>query len=606
MSKKTAEKWKSRFTKAEEAQTELFTRASKFYDILYAVQNTTNIAPWRSKVFIPILASKAWDLISRLSNVTPYFQTKVEHVELEGDFRVPQDVIRRQKRLDAKLRKDYLESGDEPIKFRVSDTLIDATAAGTGWGKISWEVKTEKVYKKQIDGEGMIKNPDKDEVDEFERGYNCFEPLNFFNVFVSPGSPSWGKASYIIVRYFKPFHELESDGKYNLKDLSDSPADAYFDGNNEARNRIVNDKLPLSQDETVPTATIYECYEKRKDGIYLTTYAEGKSNAPWVEIRGQGKRYWHNYYPIIPFYIRKKTFSPWGESLFENNATLQYATNDLFNHYLDNLNVSLDSMIMYEDGTLTSDFMVEPGGEITYTGEVPKQFKFPEPNPAQITMVANMIEKAIEVATVPQYISGVPDSTMDKTAGTAKGISLITEAATEKIGFMKDNYKQSMSIVGKIMLSNLAQFNDKTDYVEYRDEGKVQPDIVSPADYQGPIRLTIDDDSVLPLTKEERRKAMLEGIAQMRELQKAAVDQATYFKDPNGVPKIKYGEIMDDVVGSYFPKDTQRYVELVPAQPLPREDEGGGDQPTGQDSVTAALQGAQGAGAGIQSAGNGM
>lgn len=613
---KDAGKWKERFELCENNQEALFTRVSKYYDIMYAIQNTSNIAPWRSKVFIPILASKAWDLISRLSNVVPFFQTKIDEIDLdEQGFTVPEATTKRQYRLDAKLKHDYLNAPDEPMKLKVSDTLVDTVVAGTGWAKISWETKKEKTYSKKTDEDGMVEDASKDVVEESEYGCNQFEPTNFFNVFVAPNSPSWAKANYIIVRYFKPFEELKNNKNYNLEELFDAPNTTMFETKNSSRNRIINERSFFAQDKTVKTATVYECYERKGDGVYLTTYAEGKKDKGWVKIRGEGKRYWHKYYPIVPFYMRRKTYSVWGESLFENNATLQSATNDIFNHYLDNLNISLDSMIMYEDGTLTSDFIVEPGGEITYTGEVPKQFKFPEPNPAQITMVMNMLEKAIEVATVPQYISGVPDSGTDKTAGTAKGISLITEAATEKIGFMRDNFKQSMSIVGKIWLSNLAQFQDKPERVDYTAQGKAEADIIMPADYQGKIELTIDDDSLLPLTKDERRDIALQFLAQVGQVQKLSMEQAMFFKDPTSVPKIKYGEFLDELAQYFSVKDVSRFVDTNAPPPPPEsvmsEDEQASTPQPGmdtgaQDPMMAAIQGQQGAAMGGASYGNGL
>jgi hypothetical protein len=471
--------------------------------------------------------------------------------------------------------------------------------AGTGWGKASWEVKKDTQFNKQIDDEGMVENPEKDEKTETDYGCNNFEPLNFFNVFVAPNSPSWAKAPYIIVRHYKPFTELENDPKYDTSKHDGKPEIGQFDINNQARNRVVNNTNTQDRDTSVDTATIYECYERKSDGVYLTTYAQSKSGKSWVEVRSSAKRYWHKYYPIVPFYIRKKTFSPWGESLFENNATLQAATNDIFNHYADNLNVSLDSMIMYEDGTLTNDFVVEPGGEITYTGDVPKQFKFPEPNPAQITMVMNQLQGAIEMATVPQYISGVPDSSTDKTAGTAKGISLITEAATEKIGFMKDNFKQSMVVVGKIWLSNLAQFQDQPQIVEYSKDGQMRPDIVLPQDYQGKVELTIDDDSLLPLTKDERRDIALAFNIQLGQIQKMAMEAAQFFQDPTLVPKINWSSRIDEIAKYFSIKDTNRIMEKATASPLGlMGDVGGG---LGQTVASAAAQGQEGASNGFQS-----
>lgn len=595
--------WKERFEKAENEQQQLFARVSKYYDIMYAVQNSSNMAPWRSKLYIPVLASKAWDLISRLSNVTPYFRTKIEEYELEENgFVVPEDVRERQNRIDAKLHKDYVDNPDEPIKFKVADTLLDATVAGTGWAKVSWEVKSEKIYNKQTDDEGMIKNPDKDEVTDYEYGCNVFEPLNFFNVFVAPNSPSWAKAPYIIVRYFKTFEELKKKD-YDLSGLDDSPKYSDSESYNLSRDRLVNQKS-TANDDTVQTATVYECYENTSNGIEVTVFAEGKGKDGWVRLSKPKKKYWHKYYPVIPFYIRKKSFSPWGESLFENNATLQSGVNDLMNHYMDNLNVALDSMIMYEDGTLTNDFVVEPGGEITYTGEVPKQFKFPEPNPGQISTVMNELNQAIEIATVPQYISGVPDSSTDKTAGTAKGISLITEAATEKIGYMRDNFKQSMLIVGRIQLSNLAQFQDSVEFVSYPDKGSEKIDALTPADYQGKIDLTIDDDSLLPLTKDEKRDIYLQYLSQIGQIQKLALEQYQIFGDPTGVPYFIYPEIVEQMSYLFSVKDASKIMKRGVAQPLPPDGAPGSAGGGSQDPITAALQGLQGGGNGAQSSSN--
>ena len=74
-----AQIWNTRFTRTESNQENLFKKISKYYDIMYAVQNTDNVAPWRAKIYVPIMASKAWDLISRLSSVLPYFKTRVQN-----------------------------------------------------------------------------------------------------------------------------------------------------------------------------------------------------------------------------------------------------------------------------------------------------------------------------------------------------------------------------------------------------------------------------------------------------------------------------------------------------------------------------------------------
>lgn len=567
-------KWQDRFIKAESDQMKLFKKVSKFYDIMYAVQSTDNIAPWRAKIYVPILASKAWDLISRLSDVLPYFRTRInrELVVGEDNMTIPQDVIERQRRLDAKLYYDYCYGQDEPMKLKVFDVMLDAVVAGTGFAKGFWNYEESKEYSRTYTEDGLVADMSKEIVRTESKGQNYFEPINFFNVFVSNSSTSYAKSKYVIVRHFKPYDEVKNDPSFsNTELLIKTPTKGDFDIYNQSRNRLANETIADNHDKTVKTVTLYEVYEKTPKGVLCGTYGQGKSNTGWVELEKPFKKYWHNYCPLQPFYIRRKTFSPWGESLFENNNSLQYATNDLFNHYMDNWNLSVDSMIMYEDGTLTSDFVVEPGGEITYTGEKPDAFKFPAPDPTQLSVIKNVIDSALENATVPQYLSGVPNSATDKTMGTAKGITSISEAAMEKVGYMRDNFKQSMVTMGKIWLSNLQQFQDRAEEVRTFERGKEKPDIILPEDYRGSIDLTIDDDSLVPLSKEEKRGSLEALTSQAMMVQKAAIEQANILGTKEFIPKVNYAEILEEAVQYYAVKDPQRFIisdeEAEQAQP---------------------------------------
>lgn len=608
---KRAQIWKQRFDRCELNQERLFNKVSKYYDIMYAVQSNENVAPWRAKIYVPIMASKAWDLIARLSSVLPYFRTRINDeiiVNELGDMEIPKDVRNRQKRLDSKLAYDYQYGQEEPMKLKVFDTMLDAVVAGTGFAKAGWHYGEQTSFSRIYNEDGLVEDMSKEKKRTVKKGNNTFEPINFFNVFIGDNATNYGKAKYVIVRSFKPLDELKADPRLsNVDQLIDVPNKGNFDTHNQSRNRLVNESKQEQNDDTVPTATIYEVFERTPKGMKCGTFGIGKANKVWVELEEPKVKYWHNQFPVQPFYCRRKSYSPWGESLFENNSSLQYATNDLFNHYLDNWNLSIDSMIMYEDGTLTSDFIIEPGGEITYTGEKPEAFKFPEPNPAQLSMVMGVIEKAVENATVPQYVSGVPNSSIDKTAGTAKGISLISEAATEKIGYMRDNFKQSMVMVGKIWLSNLQQFQDRTEEIRTFERGSEKPDIILPQDYSGDIDLTIDDDSLTPMTKEEKRSSLEALTAQALMIQKASIEQANILGTKDYIPIVNYTDILEEAVQYYSVKDpTQFLVEKEStneAQPMnPQEDDKmmalngtAPNIPPGQDPGLAAAQGNQGA-----------
>jgi len=571
---KKASVWQQRFENRKSKLKKMHEDAQKYYDIMYAVQNTTKISPWKSKVYVPVLASKAWDLISRMSDVVPLFNVNINN-ELTEDTEQDENgeevvkgvkyadgVEERARRIEAKLHHDYKCGDEEPMKLRVFDPLVDAVVAGTGYAYAPWVFETKTTRGRQFDADGNMDNENV-VVKKTETGHNGFEGINFYNVFPADG-PSFFKVPYLIVRGEKPLVDMDPEIYQNLDKVNTSFKSDELDLLNQSRNRVVNEE-EIERDESVDMVTYYECYERTPRGIELTTYAEGEAedpseDAPWVCIRPTSIPYWHNFFPIVPFYCRRKSFSPFGESLFENNRTLQSATNDLFNHYLDNWNLSIESMLMYEDGTLTNDFIIEPGGEITFTGEAPKQFKFPEPNPQQLSLVMGVLEKGIENATFSQYASGVPNSAADKTQGTAYGVRTITEAATTKIGFFRDNFKQSMKVVGQIWLSNLQQFADEPSEIRRVVNGKEVPDVILPSDYQGELELDIDDDSMTPLSKAEKRDMNNEFIQNILGLQQAAIQQAQLFKQIPDVPRINFHEVLEDTAELYSKKDFNRYI----------------------------------------------
>lgn len=566
-----ADKWQRRFQTCEQNQRTLFSTAAKHYDIMYAVQSTANMAPWRSKVYVPILASKAWDLIARFSDIVPVYNITIKNEteidEQTGEITYTKDSNERVEKIEKLMQDQYMNAAGEPMNIRVFDTLLDAVVPGTGFAKTPWVYEEKKSYARPFDEDGMIIDSNAKITKTVKGGHNDFESINFFNMFIAPNSPSFYKAPYWIVREYTTIQDAEDTGLYSKTALNKlrkgvSQNDTFTEYN-RSRNRLVNGKQ-ASEDDTVDSIVLYECYDQRGN---LYTYGEGKSENGWVELRCEKDMYWHGRPPLVPFYIRRKSFSAWGESLFENNARLQSATNDLFNHYLDNWNLSIDQMLIYEDGTLTSDFIVKPGGEITYSGAKPEQFKFSDPNPNQLSTVLGVLNQAIEAATVPQYLSGVPNSQLDKTKGTATGINMITEAATEKVGFMRNNVKQSMRIVGENWLSNLQQFQELPLEVPVVKNGVRKPLIVTPGDLQGETELEIDDDSMMPISKQQKRETFEAFAANILGLQQAAIQQSQIFQTPQDVPRFNFNELIEDSADGFSIKDFTKY--LMPTTDTP-------------------------------------
>lgn len=559
--------WSRRFNLAKTNQETLFDEASKNYDILYAVFNTSNIAPWRSKVYVPILASKAWDLISRLSSIVPRFTVEVENefeVDEMGNLGISEAARMVEDKIEAYLEKSYLNVSSEPIKLKVQNTLMDAVAAGTGFAKAPWVFEKNTTKARPIESDNINVDLSKEVVKKTVKGYNDFVPVNFFNVFIAPNSSSFFTAPYIIIREFMTKGDIKKSGLYkNIDKIKYGLIDEDFQNYNRSRNSIEN--ASDNQDSSIDYATIFECYDR--DNKTIITYAIGNVKDEWVEIRRQVDPYWHGMFPVVPFYIRRKSFSPWGESMFENNSRLQNAVNDLFNHYLDNWNLSVDGMIMYEDNSLTSDFIVQPGGEISYTGEKPSQYRFPEPNPQQLTTVLDVINQALEQATVPQYLSGVPDSQLDKTAGTASGIRSLTEAATEKVAYMKDNFKQSMKVLGTMWASNAKQYMDKVETVKMTADGRTMPYLLSPSDLQREFNVEIDDDSMVPMSKQQMREAQLQFQKQLLEVQGASYEQAKVLGHPEDSLRLDFKKMATELGDIFTVSEAEKFILPTDAQP---------------------------------------
>ena len=196
--------WKDRRKRAEQNQETLFKKFEKFYDIMYATFNTDNMAPWRSKVYIPILSSKAWDLISKFVNMNHGFDVSVRD-ELPITPEEEQSISDREEKAEYKLDFDFTNPLLEvPIKQKLFNCLMDAVVAGTGFAKVPWRVMKEKQYARPINDDNITVDIENEIVRDIQYGCNDIEPVNIFNLFIEPSATSTQTANWIMVRSFMP------------------------------------------------------------------------------------------------------------------------------------------------------------------------------------------------------------------------------------------------------------------------------------------------------------------------------------------------------------------------------------------------------------------
>lgn len=540
MSKTTPEVWEQRFDTASGDQAKMFKRFSNWYDSLYAVVGVTP-SPWRSKMYVPVIARQTWALISKFLTLKPGFEVRVVD-DAYSDEDIEMKAEKAQKKLEYDYNNPYL---DESIRDKLFACLLDASVTGTGLAKVPWCVDEKVTYKRKAKADGTW-DLSKEEKTTKTIGYNDLEPVNIFNVFVSSAATNLYKAPWIIIKEFKTLKELKahSDIYKSLDKLTKTTSGADdVNSYNYSRNRLTNNND--KQDSTVDTIKIFECYE----GDTISTYAEGNktdTEESWILIREQKNPYWHGKYPLVKFHVKNRPFQFWGEGLFETTYRLQAGYNDVFNHIMDQWNLAENSMLIVPERANVNDYVIEPGGTITYKGDIaPTQFKHAAPDFNGVQVLLQLMDSAVEGVTISSYASGIPNSAADKTKGTATGILKLQEAAGDLVSFMKANFTQSITQIGRMWLSNNQQYMAEDVNVQVTNKGKTQPMTVSPEDMQGDMDLMIDDASMEPASKEEQRQAHQEFLAQLMGLKQAADAQTQMMDTPPMV--LDFAEVAEDL-----------------------------------------------------------
>lgn len=567
-----AKKWKNRFDVAKSYQLPLFQKWAKWYDDMYAHVTNQQLAPWRSKVYMPIIASKVWDLIARFIQQRPGWQVDVRTLPVNTLSKEAFDLYmdemnKKTEKVKMKLDYDYDNPlMEESVPDELLGVMLDACVTGQGIGRAPY-LQKKTTYKSYVKGDSGM-NYSQVKNDSATEGYNAFQGVNIFNFFLKPGAKGLQKSPWVIIADQVPVYELENDPKIDktaLKKLQTGAIQNEFATYEASRNRLVTTEDANSLDTTTQMAQTYECWDKQYNEMVL--YGVGQEG--WIELYRGENIYWHRKYPLVPFYIRRKPYQFWGESLFENSETLQSAINDVFNHFMDAHNMA-DGMIAIEEGSVVEPYIIEPGGELRYRGDMPKQFKFPSPDANSVQAALNIVNGAIENATISQYASGVPNSATDQTQGTATGVTRMMEAAAEKVGFMRSNFRRSWREVGQMWLSNTQQFMRTDAVYQQKVKGQKVTEVLRPEDMVGIFGVKVDDGSFEPISKDQKKQDFLAYQQFLMGVQQASVAQAQRTQDPNQAINIDFSELAQrgsehfgETASSFIVDNTQ----ITPQQP---------------------------------------
>lgn len=517
---KEVAKWSDRMSIAENNQTPMFEKFAEWFDDFYAIIDGKKYAIWRSKIYFPRLNAKVWQIIPKLVMQKPDARVTVkgEDPNIEGAKKI-------EELLD--FQYDNPEF-DEPMFKKLTDVMIDAVVTGKGIAMVPWTTKS-KVSKQQatdryqdpMTGEDISYLKLGEEVVRSTiTAYPDFIPVNIFNFFYSPAGTTLQKKHWLIVKDWKTLDELKNanqDVEFyknldSLKEAAGSTDDssAY----NASRNRLVGEKSPNTADSTVRQYEIWHCFDK-EDNTITTIVPDARTI-----IRKIRNPYWHGKYPFVDFEVKPRAHDFWGEGIFEVNQRLQNAINSLYNHYFDNLNLSLDGMVKVPEGTRILDYTIKPGGMFRYAGQEPQQWKFPEPNPAQIKMADELLTRALDDTTIQPYAAGVPNSVSDNTQGTKGGIMALQAAADDILSYMRKCFTIGLRQVFTLWSEMDKQFIDRITYIDTVEDGVRKASPINPADIQGEFTIVVDQDQSADITDpqadQQKKQAMVDRILQLK------------------------------------------------------------------------------------------
>jgi hypothetical protein len=311
--------WEQRFQIARDYQLPMFKKWAKWYEDMYAYVNRDRMAPWRSKVYMPIIASKVWDLISRFIQYRPGWEVTVRTLPVnilskEAFDKYMKDADEKIEKVKMKLDYDYdSPMMDEPIQDELLGAMLDAAVTGQGLGRVPY-LNKEVEYKEHLQS-GESLNYSKEKVTTAKEGFNSFQSINMFNVFVTPAAKGLQKSPWLVIHDFAPLADLQADKKYKNLHLVKGGATNEFAQYEAARNRLINSTDAVALDPTINMVEIFECWDKATKECII--YAKGgqTTGTSWIEIYRGTNVYWHGKYPFVAFYIRRKPYQFWGITL---------------------------------------------------------------------------------------------------------------------------------------------------------------------------------------------------------------------------------------------------------------------------------------------------
>lgn len=404
--------------------------------------------PWQSTVFVPQTYSTVETIVPRILDAI-FAEQRPVGVEPFG----AEDV------LNAEIIEELLNYQIKRIGLRpFVSTIKDCVMYGTGIIKVGWRVDEKVITAKKDDVNQYILtgSPTKTEKDVV-KVYDGPEliPVDLFEFFPDPEAVDIEDARYIIERFYKPrkyLKELEKQGIY--KNIDDIPQQGANLKERDERQANINFHNPINNNEMEDNDVI-ELLELWTDERVITL-----ANKHTI-IRNEINPYWDGVKPYVKMVLVPVQNEFYGIGAIEPMQYLQHELNDKRNQRLDNVNMSMNRMWMWNTSyhlpNGTASLISRPHGIIPVEGMVGDDVRralrpLDIPDVTQSSYVEeDIIKRDIQIATgVNDYFAGnsAPDSRLNKTA---TGISLTLAQAQARFKYSIDLISESFKkIIEKI------------------------------------------------------------------------------------------------------------------------------------------------------------
>lgn len=507
-------KWIERRSIGERVQTPIYQKTRKYWDLFFAVVKNIS-SPWRSRLFLPEYFSIIWAKAAILTGRPISFDVVAHQPEDEVAAQVMKQVM------DFQLR----EPNAQPSFYKNYTTMvIESLVTGTAFAEVNFMMKPRKFINYLRKDDGTLDFSKQEVVKRMARWCEI-NPIEQTRIFFDPAATHPQKAAWIVVEDFRTKEAIlakaSQDKSFytNLDKLDDAPqASDDLGFHNASRNKLFNLVDKINEDPSVKYIKIWKCYERKLDTKTGEEYIEYSEIAGELTLIREPRRlqHWHNMYPIAVMYDYDRPHELWGIGEIEATESLVRGMNDNLNHFMDNQNLSNNTMIMRKSSTILEPFIIEPGGEVIYDGERPEQFRWPSPDGQSFQLVQGTLQAGLERASgIGGYLNGAPSSSVDKTRGTKGGIERIIQSGQNRISYSQRQIGDFMEQVGRMYMSYIQQYFTE-EFVIRLTDGPYQR--VAPEDIQGEFDVFIQDTSLDPVSKAEEVDMILGMIERLEKV----------------------------------------------------------------------------------------